>query len=83
MLTMGRRAENTFPIAPQLAYFIKASGFSRADLCDQLDVDKQTLSNWVRGVTSPHSRDLAFICRTLGIEPGVLFRPLELTGAIA
>lgn len=56
-----------------IAYYIKKSQYTQAEIARMLDVSKPTVTNWVKGVNSPNIDLLGTLCEVLGIKFGDLF----------
>ena len=50
-----------------IAYYIKRSGYSQAEIARMLKVSKPTVTNWMKGVNSPNIELLKELCEILGI----------------
>ena len=56
-----------------IAYYIKQSDYTQADLARMLEVSKTTVTNWVKGVNSPNIEYLSELCSILQIKFSDMF----------
>jgi transcriptional regulator with XRE-family HTH domain len=61
----------------RLAYWLKKSGMSQADLARTSGLGPSRISKYMAGTESPGQASLVALCRGLGISRQMFFAPLD------
>jgi DNA-binding XRE family transcriptional regulator len=66
----GRRASPLFS-GPALTRLREERGLSVTELARQMDVSRQTIHFWEKGVNGPSRTAMTRLCKLFGVTPGV------------